>query len=60
MKTFIIDEWHFGAVDRGMKGTGMVSANPPYGCGEMMNESRFATTRTKACTGLNPIRSNEV
>ncbi len=28
---FTIDEWHFGEVERGMKGTGMVIINPPYG-----------------------------
>jgi len=44
---FIIDEWHFGAVDRGMKGTGMVILNPPYGCSEMMNESKICLQEQK-------------
>lgn len=35
---FIIDEWHFGDVERGMKGTGMVVINPPYGCADSMRE----------------------
>jgi 23S rRNA (adenine2030-N6)-methyltransferase len=35
---FIIDEWHFPNAQKGMKGTGMVILNPPYGCTEMMNE----------------------
>lgn len=33
---FIIDEWHFGKVDKGMKGTGMIVLNPPYGCAEQL------------------------
>lgn len=35
-ENFVIDEWHFDNVKRGMKGTGMVILNPPYGCGESM------------------------
>ena len=35
---FVIDEWHFKNVERGMKGTGMAILNPPYGCAEILNE----------------------
>jgi 23S rRNA (adenine2030-N6)-methyltransferase len=38
VEDFIIDEWHFGDVDRGMKGTGMVILNPPYGCTDNINK----------------------
>jgi len=31
-----IDEWHFGEVERGMKGTGMAILNPPYGSADTM------------------------
>ncbi len=33
---FIIDEWHFPKAPKGMKGTGMVILNPPYGCAGQM------------------------
>lgn len=33
---FMIDEWHFGDVEKGMKGSGMIILNPPYGCDEIM------------------------
>ncbi len=35
-ENFTIDEWHFGDVKKGMKGTGMVILNPPYGTSEAM------------------------
>lgn len=39
---FIIDEWHFGNVERGMSGTGMVILNPPYGCVTTMQEIKLS------------------
>lgn len=35
---FIIDEWHFPDAPKGMKGTGMVILNPPFGNINNMNE----------------------
>jgi 23S rRNA (adenine2030-N6)-methyltransferase len=35
---FIIDKWHFGAVEKGMKGTGMTVINPPYGTADIMRK----------------------
>lgn len=37
---FIIDEWNFGAVERGMKGTGIAVINPPYGCAAQINATK--------------------
>ncbi|NCQ87906.1 MAG: 23S rRNA (adenine(2030)-N(6))-methyltransferase RlmJ [Alphaproteobacteria bacterium] len=33
---FVIDEWHFGDVERGMKGTGIAIINPPFQAPESM------------------------
>ncbi len=37
-ENFTIDEWHFGEVEKGMKGTGMIIINPPYGISNLMSE----------------------
>ena len=37
-ENFIIDEWHFPKAPKGMKGTGIIILNPPYGCAEVMSE----------------------
>ncbi len=35
---FIIDEWHFPDTQKGMKGTGIVILNPPFGSTKTMKE----------------------
>ena len=35
-ENFTIDEWHFPNAEKGMKGTGMIILNPPYGCSKRM------------------------
>lgn len=37
---FYIDEWHFGNVEKGMKGTGIVILNPPYGTVRLMSQTK--------------------
>lgn len=37
---FVIDEWRFPDIQKGMKGTGITVLNPPYGCADVMRESQ--------------------
>ena len=39
-ENFTIDEWHFPDAEKGMKGTGMIILNPPYGCADKMAKAK--------------------